>query len=49
VKEFERHVKTINNPEVQRWAEGAVPLLKQHLRQAQQIAGSIGIGAAAAP
>lgn len=49
VKEFERHIKTINNPEVQRWAEGAVPLLKQHLRQAQQIASSIGIEAAAAP
>jgi putative membrane protein len=47
VKEFERHVKTINSPEVQRWAKGAVPLLKQHLRQAQQIASSIGIVAAA--
>jgi putative membrane protein len=48
VKEFERHVKAIIDPQVQQWAEGALPLLKQHLRQAQQIASSIGIGAAAA-
>jgi len=43
VKEFERHVKAINNSQVQQWAEGTLPLLKQHLRQAQQIASSIGI------
>jgi putative membrane protein len=48
VKEFERHVKTIKDPQVQQWAEGTLPLLKQHLRQAEQIASSIGIQAAAA-
>jgi putative membrane protein len=48
VKEFERHVKAIKDPQVQHWAEGTLPLLKQHLRQAQQIAGSIGIEPSAA-
>jgi putative membrane protein len=47
VKEFERHVKASKDPQVQQWAEGTLPLLKQHLRQAQQIASSIGIGAPA--
>jgi len=47
VKEFERHIKAIKNPQVQQWAEGTLPLLKQHLRQAQQIASSIGIDTAA--
>jgi putative membrane protein len=42
VKEFERHLKTIKDPQIQQWAEGTLPLLKRHLRQAQQIAGSIG-------
>jgi putative membrane protein len=48
VKEFERNVKAIKNPQVQQWAEGTLPLLKQHLHQAQQIASSIGIGTSAA-
>jgi putative membrane protein len=47
VKEFERHVKAIKNPQVQQWAEDALPLLKQHLHQAEQIASSIGIDTAA--
>jgi putative membrane protein len=47
VKEFERHIKAIKNPQVQQWAEGTLPLLKHHLRQAQQIASSIGIDTAA--
>ena len=29
-----------------KWAEGTLPLLKQHLRQARQIASSIGIDTA---
>jgi putative membrane protein len=41
VKEFERNVKAINDPQVQQWAEGTLPVLKQHLRQAQQIASVI--------
>jgi putative membrane protein len=49
VKEFERQVETITNPQVQQWAKGALPVLKQHLRQAQQIASVLGIRAAAAP
>jgi putative membrane protein len=48
VKEFERNVKAIKNPHVQQWAEGTLPLLKQHLHQAQQIASSIGIDTSAA-
>ena len=48
VKEFERNVKTIKDPQVQQWAEGRLPILKQHLRQAQQIAGAIGINTSAA-
>ena len=43
VKEFERHVKAVKDPQVQQWAEGTLPLLKQHLRQARQIASSIGL------
>jgi putative membrane protein len=43
VKEFERNVKAIKDPQVLHWAEGTLPLLKEHLRQAQQIAGVIGL------
>ena len=43
VKEFERHAKAIKHPPVQRWAEGTLPLLKQHLQTAQRIASSIGV------
>jgi Predicted outer membrane protein len=43
VKEFERQAKAIKDPQVQRWAEGTLPLLKQHLQTAQRIASSIGI------
>jgi putative membrane protein len=43
VKEFERRLKAINDPQVQQWAEGTLPLLKRHLQRAQQIASSIGI------
>jgi putative membrane protein len=44
VKTFERHVKTLTDPQVLEWARGALPLLKQHLEQAQQIAASIETG-----
>ena len=47
VKEFERNVRTITDPQVQQWAEGTLPLLKQHLRQAQHIASVIGMEASA--
>jgi putative membrane protein len=47
VKEFERQVKGITDPQVQQWAEATLPLLKHHLRQAQQIAGAIGLNAEA--
>ena len=43
VKEFEQGVKAIKDPQVQQWAEGTLPVLKQHLQKAQQIASSIGI------
>ena len=45
VKEFERKVKAIKDPQIHQWAEGTLPLLKQHLRQAQHIAGVIGMDA----
>ena len=41
----ERHL--LKHPFYTKWAEGTLPLLKQHLRQAQQIASSIGIDTAA--
>ena len=47
VKEFERHLKAIKDPQVQQWAEGTLPLLRQHLRQAQQIASAIGLDGSA--
>jgi putative membrane protein len=43
VKEFERQTKAIKDPQVLHWAEGALPLLKKHLRRAQQIASAIGM------
>ena len=43
VKEFERNVKAIKDPQVLHWAEDTLPLLKEHLRQAQQIAAAIGL------
>jgi putative membrane protein len=43
VKEFERHAKAIKDPQVQQWAEGTLPLLKQHLQTAQKIASSMGV------
>lgn len=48
VKEFERNVKAIKDLQVRQWAEGTLPLLKQHLRQAQQIASAIGMDTSAA-
>jgi putative membrane protein len=47
VKEFERKVQAIKDPQVLLWAEGTLPLLKKHLRQAQVIAGAIGLDASA--
>ena len=43
VKEFERSARAIKDPRVQQWAEGTLPLLKQHLRKAQQVAAAIGL------
>jgi putative membrane protein len=43
VKEFERGAHALKNPQVQQWAKGTLPVLKQHLQKARQIAGSIGI------
>ena len=49
VKDFERRLKAIKDPQIQQWAEGTLPLLKQHLQQAQQISSLIGIEPSAAP
>lgn len=46
VKDFERTLKAIKDPQVLRWAEGTLPVLKEHLRQAQLIAGAIGLNPA---
>ena len=43
VKEFERGAHALKNPQIQQWAEGTLPVLKQHLQKARQIASSIGI------
>jgi putative membrane protein len=43
LKEFERGAQALKNPQVQQWAEGTLPVLKQHLQKARQIANSIGI------
>jgi putative membrane protein len=43
VQEFERGVHALKNPQIQQWAEGTLPVLKQHLQKARQIASSIGI------
>lgn len=43
VQEFERGAHALKNPQVQQWAEGTLPVLKQHLQRARQIASSIGI------
>ena len=49
VKEFERNVRAMKDPQIQHWAEGTLPLVKQHLRQAQHIAGAMGMEAQTAP
>ena len=49
LKEFERNVKAIKDHRLQQWAESTLPMLKQHLRQAQQIAAVIGVDATARP
>jgi putative membrane protein len=46
VKDFERTLKAINDPQILHWAEGTLPLLKEHLRQAELIAGAIGLNPA---
>lgn len=46
VKDFERTLNAIKDPQVLHWAEGTLPLLKEHLRQAELIAGAIGLGPA---
>ena len=43
VQEFERGAQALKNPQIQQWAEGTLPVLKQHLQKARQIANSIGI------
>jgi putative membrane protein len=43
VKEFERGAHALKNPQIRQWAEGTLPVLKQHLQKARQIASSIGI------
>jgi putative membrane protein len=43
VQEFERGAHALKNPQIQQWAEGTLPVLKQHLQKARQIASSIGI------
>ena len=43
VTEFEQRAPAIKDPQVQQWAAGALPILKQHLEQAQQIAADMGL------
>jgi len=43
VTEFEQQAPAIKDPQVQQWAAGALPILKQHLQQAQQIATEMGL------
>jgi putative membrane protein len=45
VKKFEQNAQQIKDQDVKRWASSAVPVLKEHLQQAQTIAVSIGVGA----
>ena len=43
VTEFEQRAPAIKDPEVQEWAAGTLPILKQHLEQAQHIATDMGL------
>jgi len=43
VTRFEEGAQAIQDPQVQQWAAGSLPILKEHLQQAQQIAAAIGI------
>src|SRR5215204_6114349 len=40
---FEEGAQAIKDPQVQQWAAGSLPILKQHLHEAQQIATVIGV------
>lgn len=43
VNEFEQNGLQLQDKDVKQWASGTLPVLKQHLQQAQTIASSIGI------
>ena len=44
VTEFERGAKEVKNPRVQQWASATLPVLKEHLKMAKNIADELGIG-----
>ncbi|OQW37250.1 MAG: hypothetical protein A4E19_13875 [Nitrospira sp. SG-bin1] len=46
VKEFEQNASQLQDKDVKQWASGTLPVLKQHLQQAQTIASSMGIESA---
>lgn len=42
VKQFEQSAQQLQDPEVKQWASSALPVLKQHLDQANSVAMSLG-------
>jgi putative membrane protein len=44
VTEFERGAKELKNARVQQWASATLPVLKEHLKMAKNIADELGIG-----
>lgn len=42
VKQFEQSAQQLQDPEVKQWASSALPILKQHLEQANTVAMSLG-------
>ena len=44
VTEFEQNMQDLKNPQVQQWASATLPVLKEHLTMARDIADELGIG-----
>ena len=44
VLQFEQSTKDLRNPQVQQWASATLPVLKEHLKIAKNIADELGIG-----
>jgi putative membrane protein len=45
VHEFKESAEMVQDPQVKQWATGTLPILEEHLKQAQSVASAIGVSA----